>query len=72
MNISIECPKEVINWYEEQLVQSNIDNVIVLTTAEHSQASFEGVTISKTPTFRNDWCKSAFKPFKGTITISND
>jgi hypothetical protein len=71
MNINIECPKEVIDWNEEQLVQSTIDNVIVMTTAEHEGGLFEGLSISETATFRTDWCKSAFKPFKGTITISN-
>jgi hypothetical protein len=64
--------KQLINWDKQQLLISDIENTIVLTTTEHDDYYFRGVSIQivREEVEITSWKKSAFKIFHGTI--SND
>ena len=74
MKIEIKNTKEeeVIDWSKPQLVVSkNISSRVVSTTGSHDIDVFQGYAHNE-KVFLKDWDKDNFKPFHGTITLSND
>ncbi len=71
-----ECDKEpYIHWGERQLLISGAQ--IILATGAHNSTLFEGVRVygvgdSIIGYYTDTWSKSLFKPFNGTIKLSND
>lgn len=74
MKVTVKESKEKeIDWNESQLVVSKTEiNYIVQISRDQSKTSgnelFSGQRLS-TGEFSANWKKSAFKKFKGTITI---
>lgn len=66
---------EQVDWTKNpQLVVSDSGKIVLVisnqTTAFNSD-SFVGIRLDK-HSFDNCWSKSTFKPFHGSITLSND
>jgi hypothetical protein len=64
--------KQLINWDKQQLLISDTNGTIVLSTTEHDDVYFRGVSIQivQEKVEITSWKKSLFKVFNGTI--SND
>lgn len=71
----VSPPEPEIDWSKGgQLVESG--NFIVLTTGYHDHYYFSGVRLDNSKScnpkkFRCDFSKNVFKPYTGTITLSN-
>ena len=58
---------EIIDWDKPQLVYCG--DKIVLTTGKHDGTFFEGVDINGEYYYSWSWTKTAFKPYKKTLTF---
>lgn len=74
MNVKINestQPTE-INWDKPQLLIDASANRVVLSTGKQSdEMSFSGTDL-KSCEYSEHWLKPCFKPFNGTVTLSND
>lgn len=72
MKIEIKNTKEeVIDWSKPQLVENKKSGDVVKTNGICSDFHFEGTSL-KTWVNYGGRLKSSFKPFHGTVTLSND
>lgn len=73
MRIEIKDTKEeVIDWSRPQLVISRGDDKrVIRTNGKHMFSTFDGMEMLSGD-MSTDWMKPSFKPFHGTITLSND
>lgn len=76
MNVKINestQPTE-INWDKPQLLEYNgldRDRMIILYTGNHAGNTISGINLFDSKYIQNE-LKYNFKPFNGTITLSND
>lgn len=77
MKTKIETLAVAPEWGKSQLV-CNDSELVLLTTGSHTEHEFEGmvlhpgITIAAVGSTDNDFLKSKFTLFSGSITLSND
>ena len=70
MKINLKKDVNSIDWTKQQFLIAHDNQLVVLTTGTCNETCFEGISIERKPSFSEQWKKSAFKIFEGTI--SND
>jgi hypothetical protein len=73
MRLEIKSKEQEINWAIPQLVV-NINNekqIVYYYPENETERNFSGIEL-RSGVHYSLWNKAEFKPFQGTITISND
>lgn len=74
MNVKIEKGIQLkdTDWNKPQLlINTESDRVIISTGRQSDERSFSGIDVESCE-YSEYWLKECFKPFNGTITLSND
>lgn len=68
--------EEEIDWSVKGKLYQSHGGIVVMSTGEHEDSLFVGVTLKDTSEYglyrSAQWLKSLFKPFKGYICLKND
>lgn len=72
MQIEIEKNEEQINWDKQNILISKDEDIIIITDRRHEDGVFSGTTLdfgcyTNHGCYQENWKKSEFKLFKGTI-----